>query len=248
MSLKHYKSISENFEENWFFSEDYFPTLCALLTKNLCLKNGDKFVDLGCGTGNYTEEIIKSSDCELDYVLGVDFSKQMIEQFSLRGSNYNGVSSDLESFVSSTKLKFDRILIKEVIHHVKNYKKFYADLNNILNPAGETLIVTRPQNTNFPFFKKALKFFSENQISKKSIINSLSDAKFITDVSEVKINISISKKQLFKMIKNRFMSTFNHFTDEEINIGIDEVSQKFAKSDTIEFYDELIFIKAIKNN
>lgn len=248
MSLKHYDSISKNFEENWFFTEDYFPTLCAELTNKLSLKNGDKFADLGCGTGNYTAEIIRRSGCELNYILGVDFSEQMIEQFTLRGANYKGISSDLESFASSTELQFDKILLKEVIHHIKNNKKFYSELNNILNTSGEALIVTRPQETNFPFFDKALKFFSENQISKSNIINSLHNAEFSTDVSEVKINISISKKQLFKMIKNRFMSTFNNFTDDEIELGIEEVNQKFAESDTIEFYDELIFITAIKNS
>ncbi len=247
MSLNHYNSISKDFEENWFFTKEYFPTLAKAIIKSLKLEEEDTFVDLGCGTGNYTREIVDNSVCSIKKVVGVDFSKNMVEQFCLKNSTYSGVCSDLESFVSSTQESFDKILLKEVIHHVQDYNQFYSGLNKILNPSGKILIVTRPEKTNFPFFEKALDYFSANQVSESEIKSGLERAGFSSLIEKLNIDIRIGKSQLFKMIENRFMSTFNHFTDDEIKLGLGEVDQKYSGLSEIKFCDELIFISAIKN-
>jgi len=242
MSLNHYDELSTSFEENWFFSKDYFPTLSAAITQHLKLKDGDIFADLGCGTGNYTQAIVEQSNYDFEKIVGVDFSENMVNQFKLKNPKFEGYCSDLESFVSTNKIKFNKVLLKEVIHHIKDYNSFYNQLKRSLFPGGSILIVTRPQKTNFPFFESALQYFSDHQISEKEILIQLNEAVFKHSVHNIKIPITIAKEQLFKMIKNRFMSTFNNFSDQEIEEGLREVDLLHSNKDEISFFDELIFI------
>ena len=243
MAHKHYEKISDDFEKNWFFTDTYFEELSGLIAGSINLQSGDSFADLGCGTGNYTHKLVKSFSGELSQVLGVDFSQSMLSQLKKRDQGYLTICSGLEEFVNMSSDKFDKVLLKEVIHHLDNPKLFYQKLKNCLKPNGQILIVTRPQKIEFPFFNKALEKFSKGQTSQSLILEQLNSTGLETNVEVKKIVIKIKKNRLFKMIENRFMSTFHEFSDQELNEGLKDLEKKYKNQEEISFFDKLLFIK-----
>jgi SAM-dependent methyltransferase len=243
--LEHYEAISSDFEQRWFFDAEYFPNLCGEIAKALEFDGDQSFCDLGCGTGHYTaaiEELASGST----QVTGVDFSSQMIDQFNKSNPNFKGLCADIEKYVGQSQQFFDRVLLKEVIHHIHDSLVFFSHINSILNSDGLVLIVTRPRNVNFPFFKRALDIFAEGQPAREEIKEQMIKAGFSVELKEVPITIKIEKQRLLNMIRQRFMSIFHSFSEKELELGIQEVEEKYKTVQEIEFDDVLLFIKGRK--
>jgi len=49
------------------------------------------------------------------------------------------------------------------------------------------------------------------------------------------------------MVKNRFWSTFSEFNDKEILLGVNEIKEKYGKSEFVRFTEKLVMIIAEKN-
>lgn len=247
MSQKHYQNISKNFEKNWFFRPDYVEELASELSLALGLKDGQNFCDLGCGTGNYTSKIVSHSKAKDIRITGVDFSQDMVDQFCKNLLYSTGICSDIEAFINTnSELKFDKVLLKEVIHHIKAPKIFFTKLANSMNKGGAGLIATRPQNIDFPFFPAALKKFADGQPSLKQIHGYFEESSTKVLTSHIDMPITLTKDRLFKMIENRFMSIFGPFSESEISRGIDYIDERF-KGSSIKFNDRIILVKFIFN-
>ena len=175
----------------------------------------------------------------------MDFSQKMIDQFASRFSNARGICSDISQFANKNKARFDKVLMKEVVHHVKEPTHFFNNVLNTLNPRGKILIVTRPKETLFPFFQKAKEEFANNQPSVDEILGSIQGNHLQTESHELDMFITIPKSRLFSMIRNRFMSTFGSFTNEEIEEGLLEVDQAHV-GEKIDFNDKIILISIKK--
>jgi len=228
------------------------------LVKTLTIQKDHHFLDLGCGTGHFAKRIIQESSSEPSIVTGVDFSENMIRQFLKHLPKASGIVSDIESFVTDGALDpvkeenstlnsalYHRVLLKEVVHHVKDLKTFFMNLKEQLASGGQILIVTRPQDIEFPFFKKALEEFKRTQMSMTSLLKIAKNAGLQGNMQEFNIPIAMDKTRLFRIIKNRFMSNFEPFNDQEIQEGVQELTKKFKDIDTINFNDRLLFVTLI---
>ncbi len=242
MNKEEYNKKAENFEDNWFFDENYRPTLVQYLKEALQVKPTDKFLDLGCGTGVFTNAVISESHNTL--VHGVDVSDNMIAMFNHKNENFRGVVCGLDDYAKQNKSEtFDVVLIKEVVHHIKYRKQFFSRMKNQLNPGGQIVIVTRPQEVEFPFFKEALAVFAKQQMSVEELCVDLAKADFKTKVEKKSISVSLPKTRLLKMVKERFMSTFDYFDDEQLAKGLKELEVKYQNEDAIHYKDHLLFVK-----
>jgi len=97
VAKQHYQSIAENFEDNWFFSQNYTDQMVHFLVKALTIQKDHHFLDLGCGTGHFAKRIIQESSSEPSIVTGVDFSENMIRQFLKHLPKASGIFSALSS-------------------------------------------------------------------------------------------------------------------------------------------------------
>ena len=118
---------------------------------------------------------------------------------------------------------------------------FFINLKKILK--GSALIITRPQDIEFPFFDKALEVFAERQISDVDLIKNIEASGLKVSRQIKKIKISLNKNKMINMVENRFMSTFSQFSDQELLIGINEMKEKYKDFSNLVFNDKLIFIK-----
>lgn len=154
----HYNNIAETFDKNWGFTEKYKKWMISNIINLLDLNDNDIFIDIGAGTGLYTkliEEKIKFKNKILFVEPSLDMANlaKINEKFLV----FNENSSDF----FKRKIHFDKILFKEVIHHIDNRNELWENLYNSLNSKGKFLIITRPQNIKIPLFNKAKEEFKK---------------------------------------------------------------------------------------
>jgi hypothetical protein len=162
-----------------------------------------------------------------------------------KNSNLNIFNEDGNTF-AERPLKYDKVLLKEVIHHIKDRKSLWKNLYTKINKNGRILIVTRPQKIKMPLFGAAKDAFYENQPPYETFTDELKRASFSVDVKIDSYCFFLDKAIWFNMLRKRFMSDLGKFTDEEIENGIKEIENSVINSNQIKIEDEVIFIVASK--
>lgn len=114
--------------------------------------SGDRLLDVGCGTGEYTVELASS----FDHVDAVDIEMDRLEVFE--EIRPEGVSIHCESaghlhFEDGT---FDRITMIEVLEHLPSPGEVMDELARVLAPGG-WLVLTTP-NRRWPFEQHGIPF------------------------------------------------------------------------------------------
>jgi len=116
-------------------------------------KDGLIGLDIGCSEGFVTHERF-SSFSMFDHVMGVDKSKEAIEQAKVNGyeGSYGFYAADLESGEGIAILRkalkekgvsgFDVIFSAYVFHHLKNPIRVLRELRKLLNPKGVIIVRT----------------------------------------------------------------------------------------------------------
>ena len=113
------------------------------IIKKLNLKPNQKVLDIGCGWGSLAIDIAKNSQCE---VTGITLSKNQIDYCKKKAAEQNLENQVKFRLIDYRELKekFDRIVSVGMFEHVgrKFYKKFFKQIQNLLNDNGVSLIHT----------------------------------------------------------------------------------------------------------
>ncbi len=127
--------------------KDYNVTRKAdqLLTENLLKylapkKNG-VYLDIGCGTGSYTNEFQKRGY----NFMGIDPSERMLTEAKKRNSKIEWRLGSAENTGLSPH-QVDGIIGALTIHHWTNLEKAFQELYSILKPDGKLVIFTSTPN------------------------------------------------------------------------------------------------------
>ena len=113
------------------------------IIKKLNIKADQKVLDIGCGWGSLAIDIAKSAGCEVTGITlsqnQLNYCNQKIKEMNLE----NQVKFKLMDYRELNE-KFDRIVSVGMFEHVgrKFYKKFFKQINNLLNEKGVSLIHT----------------------------------------------------------------------------------------------------------
>ena len=113
------------------------------IIKKLNIKPNQKVLDIGSGWGSLAIDIAKTVQCE---VTGITLSKNQLN-YSIKKAKElnleNQVNFKLMDYRQLTK-KFDRIVSVGMFEHVgrKFYKRFFTQINKLLNDEGVALIHT----------------------------------------------------------------------------------------------------------
>jgi len=187
----------------------------------------------------------------------LQFIKASAEEFIPHTNNHTD-NSDQE-VIPWWKTDYNHILLKEVVHHFDSKDRvgiFTGLLNGMLSSDEEgkdnssLLIVTRPQiDIDYPMWPAAKKVWAANQPSADDIEADLHSAGFKDIRQEIKsYPCEIKLETWLGMVRNRFWSTFSHFTNEELEVGCDIITKE-ANSDeegNVKFEERLLFITAMK--
>ncbi len=111
--------------------------LTEQLLHHLKPNKSGKYLDIGCGTGNYTNELQKRGF----QFIGIDPSKQMLEKAKLKNNEIQWKIGSAEN-LGLPKNSVDGIIGSLTIHHWTDLKKGFSELNDVLKPNGRIVIFT----------------------------------------------------------------------------------------------------------
>lgn len=246
--LRHYDDIAEGYQDAFFYTDgsDYNTWYVEVVTEALALSSQDKLVDIGGGTGNFTAALAEHSGLR-QKPLNVEPFEEMVKKSP---PSLDTLQLDAHAFATDAKANhsYDRLLMKEVVHHIEADKlgETFTGICSQLKPGGRVLIVTRPsKDIEYPFFKAAYEVWQQDQAECSVYVDVLLKAGFASVETRIKpYPCVIEKAQWFRMIKQRFWSTFSNFTEEELDAGIKELEEKYELQTHLEFTDKLVFITA----
>jgi ubiquinone/menaquinone biosynthesis C-methylase UbiE len=100
------------------------------------IKQGEKIMDVGCGTGVLTKKLIETQATK---IVGIDLSDKMIEvaKSNLMDDRVTFIADDFYNFVSE---QFDCIIIYSAYPHFIEKAEFAEKMHELLKPGGRFII------------------------------------------------------------------------------------------------------------
>ena len=269
-------NTKKSYEGWWYKDKTPFQYFLAKCFQQILELDNDKhntkqpnecILDIGCGTGNFSAFL--GEQCGLK-IYGID---PYFDSFDLQNANYfeflgkYGALNFVDK-LSKHKSFFNKIYLKEVIHHIDdsvvqfatNIRQYFEKKKLDKNQQCSLVVMTRKSNCDhYPFFKKAKENWSKcGQRSADEYIIDLKQAGFKNvECIEKEYKIEISIKIWKNMIRNRFWSIFSPLTEQEIEDGFEELNwsewlkskgndngKKYDDDSVIVFYDKLNFLRA----
>jgi cyclopropane fatty-acyl-phospholipid synthase-like methyltransferase len=243
----HYEKIASRYHTHWFYAQDtaYEKWMLTHLLTQFNLSKYHTVCDLGSGSGRYAELMTRAIEF-IHPVTCVDASHELLHQGQTR---LDRVHMDMQSyvrFVQTADKWFDRILIKEAIHHVSvgELSAFFKDIYSILSVRGQLLIVTRPQTVDFPIPLRAKDLWAETQLDPSTYANILSQSGFEVDITYTDFLVEMSRTEWTLMIRNRMWSIFSeqHFSSDELETELEQLDLP----NTVTFVDRIVWIRGTK--
>ena len=240
----HYKKISEKYHSAFFYSGEYESWQINLILKHLDLSENHRLADIGGGTGRFASLIYEKGGLKYP-VTCVDPSADMLQRACKLKGVHTICSDAVEFCLGKDDIIYDRILMKEVVHHLteKELKNTFSALQNKISKNGYLVICTRPHDVEYPFFQEAHAVMQKKVRSKEYYVSLLEKSGFV--VSSISVHdypASLNINWWTTMIRNRFWSIFSRFDDDQLEQGIDEINGKFGKSGFVTFLDKLAVI------
>ena len=178
-TFHHYQNISEQYNDIVFCDEAYRQWGVELIIQALALTPSDVVVDLGGGIGIYSHMVYAAVSLKTK-VLCVDMCNGMLERIHLPG--VSKLCADAMSFAQRKGMGYDKIYIKESIHHFSQRVEIFTGIYQQLSPGGRLLITTRPQTPGYPFFQAAMERFAQEQPCHEVIKTELETVGFVVDM------------------------------------------------------------------
>jgi len=101
-----------------------------------------KILDIGCGTGNYTALFQKVTQAKHYRVHGIEPSEGIISKARQKNSQVIFKQAAAEDIPLEADF-FDFVYMTDVIHHIPDVRKMFAEIHRILKPQGKACIATQ---------------------------------------------------------------------------------------------------------
>ena len=135
-----------------------------IVLEMLAIAPGERVLDVGCGTGNYTRHLAEAAGSGL--TVGIDASKAMVSAAAKRGGGSNlaylrGDACDLP-FPDG---EFEVVCSVGVIHMIAEPMKALAEMVRVLAPGGRLALVVSCEEDAIPFMKKQVTTFGRDELT-----------------------------------------------------------------------------------
>jgi ubiquinone/menaquinone biosynthesis C-methylase UbiE len=240
---EHYRRLADRYDQFLYYSPDFVRTLTRKMIEKLDLQANDRLVDLGCGTAMYSLDILKQLPLSQP-VVGVDPFPEMLARIP-EAAPLTPVAQDALAF-SAVPGTYDKILIKEAVHHVEDRRALFANLFARLAPGGRLLLVHVPPKLDYPIFEKALRRAEQWHADPDELAVLLARAGFAVERDAVDFQHAIPTPVYFQMVASQYMSVLSSFTEQEIAEGLEEMQRRFGDREVLEFTDHFDYVAGIK--
>ena len=201
-------------------------------------------VDLGCGNGCFTNTFVSQITHNIEECIGID---PYIEWLNIASTQPNitktiCINANDFSTIPPQELNYSHLLMKEMIHHIDNSKLFnvFYGIYKQLNDNGRVVIITRPIDTDYPFFERIHHFWKLTQTPYENVVLSMKEVGFDVSVETTTLQISLQKHEWLSFIKNKTWSVFSMCSEQEMNDGLTTLHRELE--DSITFDETLIYI------
>lgn len=236
---RHYQHVADTYDNYLSYEGDFVRSLAAAMVKKLDLRPGDRFVDLGGGTGLYTAAILDQVPLERPPLL-VDPVAEMLDR-APDDLAAERVHADALAFATRPET-YDKVLMKESVHHIDDRTLLFERLRDCLTPGGALLLVHVPPDIDYPLFDAALDRARTWHADPDELVTLLHRVGLRVERDAFEYRHSIPKTQYFAMVENRYMSVLSTFDDSEMRAGLAEMGERYADVDTLEFTDRFDLI------
>lgn len=223
-----YNQVSQVYDTSRVANAETIGKLIRLLQIS-----GDSVVlDMGCGTGNYTDamrQVAKS-------VIGIDLSVGMLKQARLKFTDLSLIYGDVTNMPFKPE-SFDGAFAVQVLHHVKEKELFLAETRRVLRKGASTAIhsCSHQQMRAFWFyhyFPKGLEVDLARMPDSKEIVLLLSGVGFSnigveTCYHDVVVADESPERYLDRNYRDS-ISTFAFLSEEDIQLGCEKIRKDIA--------------------
>lgn len=189
------------------------------------LENGMNILDLGCGTGNLSAQLLEQ--IKIDSI-GIDKSFQMLKKAKAKAIQV--LCADADCNLPFKDYSFDAIIGAYVIHHINNRMALIAECFRILRD-GSLIFLTSSHDQIERLHPVIKEFFPAlieldkkrfpdipelDYLLKTAGFKNIKHEELI--ISKIPIDIDYLEK-----VKNKFVSTFYLLSENEFNNGIEKL-------------------------
>lgn len=113
--------------------------LVSHLAQAVHLHTDSRVLDIGCGTGNYADQLCRRTSAR---IAGLDTSLGMLQKAQEKNSHLGWQQADAEHlpFAADT---FDFIYMTDVIHHILHIDLMFSEVARVLKPDAKVCVVTQ---------------------------------------------------------------------------------------------------------
>ena len=241
---EHYQRLGADYDDYLHYSDDFVRRLTSKMIRSLDLQEDDVLVDLGGGTGMYAADILAQVPLRHPVILVEPFA-QMLANVPA-DLPIECVQMDALAF-STEPRRYDKVLMKEAVHHVVDQATLFANLHARLSPGGRLLLVHVPPELDYPLFEAALARSRTWHADPARLVRQLRETGFAVERDVLDYRHGIPKEAYFRMVAGRYMSLLSSFSDDELRAGLGEMAERHANRDVLEFTDRFDFITAIRD-
>lgn len=210
-----------------------------------------KAADIGCGTGRYTQLLLRKLYDKLTFIYGIDYNAKMLGQFDRRfPENSIGVADRIKASAMGLPLSDESlncILTFNAVHHFA-LSGFLQETARVLQDGGYLCVYTRLRNQNsrsvwgrfFPsFHSKETRLYEEDEFEEAAAqIPGLRMQKIRTFEFDRRSNL----ERLSDKAKNFHYSTFDLYSKSEFKTALNQfqnnLRDSFSDPDNIRWIDE----------
>jgi SAM-dependent methyltransferase len=240
---KHYRRLGSKYNDFLHYSPDFVRRLTEKMVEKLRLSEDDRLLDLGCGTGIYSIDILEQVPLRQP-VVGVDPFAEMLREIPDEVP-IEPICEDGLVF-SERPGRYDKVLIKETIHHIDQRDRLFASVYDRLTPGGVLLLVHVPPEIEYPLFDAALERSRRWHANPDELVAQLTEAGFSVDRDQLEYRHELPKEHYFSMVRNCYMSVLTSFSEDELAAGLQEMADRYADREVLSFVDRFDYLTATK--
>lgn len=244
-----YDKLALNYDDVRTPSKEYLMYWTSHLADFGNLKDNDVVLDIGCGTGNYTEAFASSGTRR---VFGLDRSRQMLSRAHTKypGDNITWIQARCQE-LPFTAGSFDVAYMMLVAHHIPDEErlKVCREVNKILRKGGRLIIMTRSpehiRDSLIGLFPGVCEIDTARMPEPKVLQDILKTAGFRTVEIEELPNYKLYRNRtiFLKKVEQKFISTLTMFPEDDFQKRFEVFKERLEErfGDVSELYDPLIF-------
>jgi ubiquinone/menaquinone biosynthesis C-methylase UbiE len=210
----------------------------------LRLSPDDTLVDIGGGSGIFAAAIIDQISLETPPTIVDPFSEML--DIIPEDLPVQKLCKDGLDFAAEPR-SYDKVLIKETIHHIDERDELMQRLHERIEPDGALLLVHVPPELDYPLFDAALERARNWHADPDELEKQMGNAGFTVERDAVDWKHRLPKERYRQMVESQYMSVLSSFDDDELAAGLAEMDAKHADRDMLEFTDHFDYIVGYKD-